>query len=142
MHVPYVAFAMHFAHAADDFLNHCLGHQLVPWKNRRTETNVVHTGEHRNESSVFFRILQCHAADLGHGFTNQRAWHDRMSREMALEKWFIHGDAFHTNGIVHRYQFGDLVYQQHGVSVRQNFHNFFNVKFHDILLYSTYQYFD
>ena len=128
------AFAVDLAHAADDLLDDSLGDHLVAGEDRRAETDMIHTGEQRDEASVFFRILERYAADLRHGFTDESARHDGMSREMSLEKWFIHGDGFHADRIVHRDQLGDLVDQEHRVAMRQDFHDFFYVEFHKCFL--------
>ena len=128
------AFAVDLAHAADDLLDDSLGDHLVAGEDRRAETNMVHTGEQRDEASVFFRILERYAADLRHGFTDESARHDGMSREMSLEKWFIHGDGFHADRIVHRDQLSDLVDQEHRIAMRQDFHDFFYVEFHKCFL--------
>lgn len=53
---------------------------------------------------------------------------------MSLEKWFIHGDGFHADRIVHRDQLGDLIDQEHRIAMRQDFHDFFYVEFHKCFL--------
>ena len=52
------AFAVDLAHAADDLLDDSLGDHLVAGEDRRAETDMIHTGEQRDEASVFFRILE------------------------------------------------------------------------------------
>ena len=87
------------------------------------EAQFVDACKERDEAAVFFRIEQGYAADLGHGFGDEDAGHDRFSREMALEKLFIEGRILDADGIFHRFKFDDAVYEQHGIAMRQNFHN-------------------
>ena len=132
MYVPYAAFAVYFAHTTDDFLDFRFHYKYVSRKDGGAETDFIHTGEQGDESPVFFRILESDSADLGHGFTDEGARHDGMSREMALEERFIHGHAFDAYRIFQRNHVNDFIDQQHGVSMRQDFHDFFNIEFHSI----------
>ena len=118
---------MYLAHAPYDLFDDRFGYKLVSRADGGTETDFVHACKHGNEAPIFFGILESNAADLCHGFTDKSARHDRVAGEMSLKKRFVDGDGFHSDGIIHGNEFGNFVYQQHRITMGEDFHDFFNI---------------
>jgi hypothetical protein len=118
-----VALRFYLAHAAFDLFNIGAHDDLIARMDGVTEAQLVDARKIRNQAAVFFRIEQRDAADLGHGFRQQHARHNRLAREVALEKQFVERRVLNADSVFHRFQLDDAVYEQHRIAMRQNFHN-------------------
>ena len=62
-------------------------------------------------------------ADLGDGFDDQHAWHDRVVREMALEKLVADRDVFDPDRAPAGFELDDAIDQQKRIAVRNDLLN-------------------
>ncbi len=65
---------------------------------------------------------------MGHGFDLKHAGHDRVPREVALEKGLVDGDIFDPGALVVSFEVDDAVDHEEGVAVRKDLHQLVDVE--------------
>jgi hypothetical protein len=96
--------------------------QLIARNDGSAESGFVYT---REIEELFFAVRNLvedqDAGSLGHGFENQHAGHDGLSRKMALKEIFVYGDVFDCDNALLAFHFLDGVDEEERISVRENF---------------------
>mgnify|MGYP006913766363 FL=1 len=88
--------------------------QLITGDDGMAEADLIDARKEGDETAVFFRVQEGDAANLGHGFGNEDARHNRFARKVALKKLLIKGRILDADGIFHRFQFNDPVNKHMG----------------------------
>src|SRR5579864_8862316 len=78
---------------------------------------VVQSRQERDARAALSRSKDSNCAYLGQGFGNQHARHNRKSRKVTGEKWFVHGDSLDSDGANAFLQFHDAVDQEKWIAV-------------------------
>ena len=107
----------------------CFNDQRVARKHWFAEAGLVDTHEVDDALLDIVVAVEHHdAAGLGHGFKNENARHDRISRKMALEKGFVDGDVFDRDNFFVKLKLDYLVDQKEGIAMGENLLNGVDVK--------------
>ena len=85
------------------------------------EFNLVRTHEVAELAGIAGLAQHDDGGYLGHGFHLENARHDRMAREVALEKEFIHGQVLQSPALRFSFKTDNAVHHQEGIAVRQQF---------------------
>ena len=71
--------------------------------------------------AIFHFAEQQQSADLGNGFNDQDAGHNRFAGKMTLKEVFVHGDVLDSDNALLWFHFFDSVNQKKGIAVGQDF---------------------
>src|SRR6266702_1581207 len=106
--------------------------QLISGRHRFAEAGIVDRHKVGNLLSDCFIGSQIphDAGYLGHGLDDQYARHYRVSGKMPLEKRFVDRDIFYTYATYSMVHFNNPVYHQKWIAMRQDFHDFIDIKLH------------
>ncbi len=106
-----------YAHSAVLLHQFTVEGEHVPGGDLLAEAGTLDAAEQCQLALVFRQAQRCHSAGLCQCFQQQHAGHDRLRREVAVEKLLVAGDALAADGPLPRLVVQNAVHEGKGVAV-------------------------